>query len=159
MGRSPGTAHSGQAAQVWRDSAHRFAAAVVGPRFEQICRDWMQGYASAELGGIPVSQVGSGQVNDAEQKKSLQIDVAAFGNDAEGRRVLLAIGEAKWAETIGMGHLARLKRIRDLLIRSGQPGAESAQLLLFGGTEPSPQLRTSAADGDVQIIGLNDLYS
>jgi hypothetical protein len=46
----------GQAAQVWRDNAHRFAAAVVGPRFEQICRDWMQGYAP-EIGGIPVSQV------------------------------------------------------------------------------------------------------
>ena len=149
----------GQAAQVWRDSTHRFATAVVGPRFEQICRDWMQGYAPPEIGGIPVSQVGSGLVNDAEQKKSLQIDVAAFGNDADGRRVLLAIGEAKWAETIGMGHLARLQRIRDLLIRSGQPGAESARLLLFGSTEPSPQLRTSAADGDVQLIGLNDLYS
>jgi uncharacterized protein len=149
----------GQAAQVWRDSAHRFATAVVGPRFEQICRDWMQGYAPPEIGGIPVSQVGSGLVNDAEQRKSLQIDVAAFGNDADGRRVLLAIGEAKWAETIGMGHLARLKRVRDLLVRSGRPGAESARLLLFGSTEPSPQLRTSAADGDVQLIGLNDLYS
>lgn len=149
----------GQAAQVWRDSAHRFTTAVVGPRFEQICRDWMQGYAPPEIGGIPVSQVGSGLVNDAEQKKSLQIDVAAFGNDADGRRVLLAIGEAKWTETIGMGHLARLQRIRDLLVRSGQPGAESARLLLFGSTEPSPQLRTSAADGDVQLVGLNDLYS
>jgi hypothetical protein len=119
----------------------------------------MQGYAPPEIGGIPVSQVGSGQVNDAEQKKSLQIDVAAFGNDADGRRVLLAIGEAKWAETIGMGHLARLQRIRDLLVRSGQPGAASARLLLFGSTEPSPQLRTAAADGDVQLIGLNDLYA
>ena len=36
----------------------------------------------------------SGLVNDPEQKKSHQIDVAAFGNDADGRRVLLAIGEA-----------------------------------------------------------------
>jgi hypothetical protein len=57
-----------------------------------------------------------------------------------------------------MGHLARLQRIRDLLVRSGHPGAESARLLLFGSAEPSPQLRTSAADGNVQLIGLNDLY-
>ncbi len=149
----------GQAAQVWRDSAHRFATSVVGPRFEQICRDWMQAYAPPEINGIPVSQVGSGLVNDPEQKKSYQIDVAAFGNDAGGRRVLLAIGEAKWAETIGMGHLARLRRIRDLLVRAGRPGAETARLLLFGSSEPSSQLRTPAADGDVQLIGLNDLYA
>jgi hypothetical protein len=32
-------------------------------------------------------------------------------------------------------------------------------LLLFGGIKPSPQLRTPAADGDVQLIGLNDLYA
>jgi len=149
----------GQAAQVWHDSAHRFTTAVVGPRFEQICRDWMQSYAPPEIGGIPVSLVGSGLVNDPEQKKSLEIDVAAFGNDADGRRVLLAIGEAKWAETIGMGHLARLHRIRDLLVRAGQPGAETARLLLFGGKESAPQLRAPAADGDVDLIGLDTLYA
>jgi hypothetical protein len=148
----------GQAAQVWRDSAHRFTTAVVGPRFEQICRDWMQAYAPPEINGIPVSQVGSGLVNDPEQKKSLEVDVAAFGNDADSRRVLLAIGEAKWAETIGMGHLARLRRIRELLIRAGQPGAETAELLLFG-AEASPELRTAAGNGDVQVVGLNDLYA
>jgi hypothetical protein len=106
-----------------------------------------------------VSRVGSGLVNDPEQKKSHEVDVAAFGNDADGRRVLLAIGEAKWAETIGLGHLARLRRVQDLLVRAGQPGAETARLLLFGSTEPSQQLRTLAADGDVQLIGLSDLYA
>jgi hypothetical protein len=149
----------GQAAQVWRDSARRFVGNVVGPRFEQICRDWLQAYAAPEINGIPVSQVGSGQVNDPEQKKSHQVDVAAFGSNADGQRVLLAIGEAKWAETIGMGHLARLQRIRELLVRAGQPGAETARLLLFGSTQPSPQLRALATNDDVQIIGLSDLYA
>jgi AAA+ ATPase superfamily predicted ATPase len=149
----------GQAAQVWRDSAHRFTTSVVGPRFEQICRDWMQAYAPPEVNGIPVSQVGSGLVNDPDQKKSHQVDVAAFGNDPDGHRVLLAIGEAKWAEPIGMGHLARLHRIKELLIRAGQPGAETAELLLFGAAEPSPRLRAPAADGDVQFIGLHELYA
>lgn len=144
----------GQAVQVWRDSSHRFTTGVVGPRFEQICRDWVQAYAPAEINGIPVSHVGSGLVNDPERKKSLEIDVAAFGNDAGGRRVLLAIGEAKWAETIGTGHLVRLQRVRELLIRAGQPGAESARLLLFGGSEPSPAL----AAADVQFVGLDELY-
>jgi AAA+ ATPase superfamily predicted ATPase len=149
----------GQAAQVWRDSARRFTAAVVGPRFEQVCRDWIAAYAPPEINGIPVSQVGSGLVNDTEQKKSHEVDVAAFGNDADGRRVLLAIGEAKWAETVGLGHLARLRHIKELLIRAGQPGAETARLLLFGGREPSPQLRAAAANGDVQLVGLGDLYA
>jgi uncharacterized protein len=149
----------GQAAQVWRDSAHRFITSVVSPRFEQICRDWMQAYAPSEVNGIPVSQVGSGLVNDPEQKKSHQVDVAAFGHDHDGRRVLLAIGEAKWAEPIGMGHLARLRRIKELLTRAGQPGAETAQLFLFGAAEPSPRLRGPAADGDVQLIGLYELYA
>jgi uncharacterized protein len=149
----------GQAAQVWRDSARRFAGGVVGPRFEQICRDWVQDYASAEISSVPVTQVGSGLVNDPELKKSHQVDVAAFGNGPDGGRVLLAIGEAKWAETLGMGHLARLRRVRDLLIRAGHPGAETARLLLFGCGEPSSQLLGPAADGDVQLIGLNDLYS
>jgi hypothetical protein len=148
----------GQAAEVWRDSAHRFATNVVGPRFEQICRDWMQDYAPPELNGVPVSQVGSGLVNDPEQKKSHEIDVAAFGNDGHGKRVLLAIGEAKWAETIGMGHVARLRRIRELLVRAGQPGAETAQLLLFGAADPSPQLRAPIAGDDVRFVGLPDLY-
>jgi len=103
-------------------------------------------------------QVGSGQVNDPEQKKSHEIDVAAFGNDADGRRILLAIGEAKWAETIGMGHVARLRRIRELLVRAGQPGAEAAELLLFGAASPSPQLRDAVANGDARFIGLDDLY-
>ena len=149
----------GQASQVWRDSSHRFTTGVVGPRFEQICRDWMLAYAPVEINEVPVSQVGSGMVNDPEQRKSLEVDVAAFGNDADGRRVLLAIGEAKWAETIGMGHLARLRRIRDLLVHSGQPGADTARLFLFGSTDPSSQIRTAAADGDVQLIGLKDLYA
>jgi hypothetical protein len=58
-----------------------------------------------------------------------------------------------------MGHLARLRRIRDLLVRAGHPGADTAGLLLFGSTEPSPLLRAPVADGDVQLIGLNDLYA
>jgi uncharacterized protein len=149
----------GQAAQVWRDSARRFTVSVVGPRFEQVCRDWMLTYAPPEINGIPVSRVGSGLVNDPERKKSHQADVAAFGNDSDGRRVLLAIGEAKWAETLEMEHLARLRRIRELLIRTGQPGAETARLLLFGSTEPSPQLHAPAGNGDVQLIGLGDLYA
>jgi hypothetical protein len=47
---------------------------------------------------------------------------------------------------------------KDLLVRAGQPGADSARLFLFGSTEPSPALRSGAASGEVHFIGLHDLY-
>ncbi len=148
----------GQAPQAWRDSARRFAGNVVGPRFEQICRDWVQDYAPEEIaGGVP-SQAGHGVVNDPERKTAHEIDIVVSGNDATGQRVLLAIGEAKWAEPMGAGHLARLRRVRELLVRNGHPGAETARLLCFSGSEPSGQLRRAAAAGEVSLAGLDDLY-
>jgi hypothetical protein len=119
----------------------------------------MRAYAPRDVNGIPVSQVGSGQVNDPEQKKSHQVDVAAFGNDTTGQRVLLTLVEAKWAKTAGLGRLARLRRIRELLVRSGQPGAEAARLLLFRQRRTLPQFRAAAAKGDVQLTGLSDIYA
>jgi DNA-binding transcriptional ArsR family regulator len=148
----------GQAAQVWQDSTRRFAGSVVGPRFEQICRDWMQDYAPEEVAGGVVAQVCHGVINDSERKTAQQVDIVVFGNDATGQRVLLAIGEAKWQEPMGSGHLARLERVRELLVRNGHPGARTARLLCFGGAEPSGQLRRAAAAGKVRLIGLDDLY-
>jgi hypothetical protein len=87
-----------------------------------------------------------------------RVDIAVFGNDDTGQRVLLAIGEAKWQEALGAGHLARLQRVRELLVRNGQPGAQSARLLCFGGAEPSGQLRRTAAAGEVRLVGLDELY-
>lgn len=149
----------GQAAQVWRDSTRRFAASVVGPRFEQICRDWMQDHAPEEVSGGVVAQVCQGVVNDTERKTAHQVDIVVFGNDVTGQRVLLAIGEAKWQEPMGSGHLARLQRVRELLVRNGQPGAQTARLLCFGGAEPSGQLRRAATAGQLRLVGLDDLYN
>jgi uncharacterized protein len=148
----------GQAARVWQDSARRFAGSVVGPQFEQVCRDWVQDYAPEEVAGGVVAQVGQGVVNDPERKTAHQVDIAVFGNDDTGQRVLLAVGEAKWQEALGAGHLARLQRVRELLVRNGQPGAQSARLLCFGGAEPSGQLRRTAAAGEVRLVGLGELY-
>ncbi|MFD0329110.1 hypothetical protein ACFQZC_15290 [Streptacidiphilus monticola] len=72
--------------------------------------------------------------------------------------MLLAIGEAKWQEPMGAGHLARLKRIRELLVRAGHPGAENAKLLCFGGHPFSEQLRQAGDSGEVVLVGLGDLY-
>ena len=45
----------------------------------------------------------------------------AVGDD--GREAILAVGEAKWHETMGLAHLDRLRRIRGLLTAQGRPGA------------------------------------
>jgi hypothetical protein len=47
--------------------------------------------------------------------------------------VLLAIGEAKWQETMSASHLKRLEHIRELLAARGEPGTQDTRLFLFGG--------------------------
>jgi AAA+ ATPase superfamily predicted ATPase len=148
----------GRAAQVWAGSSRRFAGSVVGPRFEQIARDWTLDYAPADLFDRPVAEVGHGVVNDPERRTSHEVDVVVTGHDAAGQRVLLAIGEAKWQEPMGAGHLNRLERIRELLVRAGHPGAETAKLLCFAGHPFSEQLRQAAGSGEVVLVSLDDLY-
>jgi AAA+ ATPase superfamily predicted ATPase len=148
----------GRAADVWKSSTRRFTGSVLGPRFEQIARDWAQDYAPPALLGGPVTHAGHGVVNDPERKTSHEVDVVISGNDPAGGRTLLAIGEAKWQEPMGAGHLTRLQRIRDLLIHTGHPGAETAKLLCFSAADFSPQLRQAHTNGDVILIGLNEIY-
>jgi hypothetical protein len=73
--------------------------------------------------------------------------------------VLLAIGEAKWQEKMSASHLKRLEHIRELLVAKGEPGAQDARLLLFGGAGFSDGLiQRAATDPSVQLIGLDRLY-
>jgi AAA+ ATPase superfamily predicted ATPase len=150
----------GRARQVWEDSQRRFLGSVLGPRFEQICRDWAQDYAPPDLFEAPVAHVGHGVVNDPERRTAHEIDVVISGNNPDGRRVLLGLGEAKWQEPMGAGHLDRLKRVRQLLTAAGHPGAETAKLLCFSGAaEPSAHLRAAADAGEVTVVGLDELYA
>jgi AAA+ ATPase superfamily predicted ATPase len=150
----------GRAAQVWRRSQHAFHSNVAGPHFEQMCRQWARWHAGPATydGAYPV-RVASGTISDRDARKTAEIDVAAFGRDDSGREILLAIGEAKWQEVLTASHLKRLEHIRDLLRVKGEPGAETARLLLFGGAGFSDGLAQRAAkDPSVQLIGLDRLY-
>ncbi len=149
----------GRAREVWRASTRRFLGSVVGPRFEQICRDWVQDYTPAGLLAAPATHVGYGVVNDPQNKTNHELDIVVTGLDPAGGRVLLAIGEAKWQEQMGLGHLQRLERIRDLLVRAGQPGAENATLLCFSGAEFAPALAAASRKrADLHLIGLDEIY-
>lgn len=101
----------------------------------------------------------SGTVSDPEARKTAEVDVAVFGRGDDGRDVLLAIGEAKWQETMSATHLNRLQHIRELLAAKGEPGAQDARLLLFSGAGFSDALTQRATtDPSVQLIGLDRLY-
>jgi uncharacterized protein len=151
--------HTRDATRLWQRSRQRFDGNVLGPHFEHVCRHWTRHLApEATFGDFP-NQVGSGTVNDPARKTTHEIDVVAFGLDDDNRRPLLAIGEAKWGETMETSHLERLRHIRGLLAAQGRFGAERAKLVCFGAAGFSDALlRTAEQDSDVVLIGIEALY-
>jgi uncharacterized protein len=151
----------GRATQVWRRSQHAFHANVVGPHFEEICRQWARWHAGPEIyGGAYPVRVASGTVSDPAARKMAEIDMAAFGRADDGRNTLLAIGDVKWQEQMTTSHLKRLEHVRGLLQAKAESGAEDARLFLFSGTGFSAGLAERAAhDPSVQLIGLDRLYN
>jgi len=150
---------AGRATEVWQRSQHAFDSLVVGPHFEELCRQWARHADPSYFQDRVPSQVLSGTVSDPGTQATHQLDVTVFGNNTSGQRQLLAIGESKWQEPIGLGHLTRLQHIRDLLVRRGEPGAQSAGLFLFGSSKFSDELsRRAIDDPSIHLIGLDDLY-
>jgi AAA+ ATPase superfamily predicted ATPase len=144
----------GRTEQIWAASHSRFHSNVAGPVFEYLCRLWSEDMASEETFGAPVVRALSGTVYDARGRQSYDVDVAAFDAD----RKLVAIGEVKWGDVMGMGHLDRLEAIAAVLAeRDQRPGV----LALFSGTGFMPALRDAAARsrGRIQLIDLERLYA
>jgi AAA+ ATPase superfamily predicted ATPase len=156
----------GRAPAVWRRVRPTFLSKVVGPHFEKVCREWVRWHAGSETCGGIVSRVAAGTVNDPAAKTGHEIDAAVFGH-AEGgdpdRETLLAVGEAKWNDTMGVGHLQRLRRIRDLVAArqpaAGAVPAEQTRLVCFSGAGFTDELRRIAArDHTVRLVDLERLY-
>jgi len=149
----------GRAEAVWERVRATFLSKVVGPHFEQICREWTRWCAATETFGGHPTRVASGTVPDPVTKSSHEVDVAVFGRDPGGREILLGIGEAKWNEVIGQSHLRRLEHVGALLRARGQAGAERARLLLFSGAGFTDELlRIAESDINVQLVHLDRLY-
>lgn len=149
----------GQAEQVWERSQETFRSKVIGPHFEQVCRFWTRWHATPETLGGQRTRVESGTVPDPAAKTGHELDVAVFGRDPSGRETLLAIGEAKWNDTMGIGHLRRLEHIRTLL--RARPGidAENTRLLCFSGAGFTDQLHQIATgDKTLQLVDPTQLY-
>jgi uncharacterized protein len=148
----------GSAPRVWQGSRRRFVSNVVGPHFEQVCRDWTLHHASPDrLGGLP-ARVGHGQVHDPRARAGHQIDVAVIGVTGGGKPPLLAIGEAKWNDVTGAAHIERLRHIRTLITAAGRYDTSRTRLLCFSGAGFNDKARSAAAAGEVQLIDLPALY-
>lgn len=149
----------GRAPAVWRRVQSTFRSKVLGPHFEAMCREWTRWYASSDTLGGHRTRVESGTVADPAAKTSREVDLAVFGRDDDGREILLAIGEAKWNDTMGLGHLQRLQHIRSLLSARGTTGAERARLVCFSGAGFTDDLRRLAErDEKLQLVDLGRLY-
>lgn len=148
---------SGQAREVWAQAAERFAAQVSGPHFEAMCREFLLGPGQSLIGGHP-GRVGAGVVADQARQQQIEIDVAVVEDGSGGRRASVSmLGEAKWGTLMGLPHLERLIRARELLAGRGMD-MDQCVLACFSGAGFSQALRAEARRQGVLLLGLADLY-
>ncbi|MET8906303.1 hypothetical protein [Micromonospora sp. NPDC004551] len=148
-------------ADVWRRSQRRYASTVLGPRFEEIVRQWSVRFAEPDtLGGL-VAEASAATLTDPASRTSHEVDLVALGEPplGDGPRPLLAIGEVKWGRQLGTADLERLERIRALLVR--RPGFDTTdtRLLLASGQGFADGLAEAAsARPDVVLLDPARLY-
>jgi hypothetical protein len=139
-----------QATAVWRRRRPAFLSGVVGPHFEALCRDWASRAPEDVFGGFP-GGVSAATITDSQHRARIEVDVIVLsaGTPEEPRRVL-SLGEAKWGEVMGLGHLERLRRARDLLAVKGHRTAD-AVLACYGGAGFTDEL-TALAETDPLVL-------
>ncbi|WP_449060958.1 ATP-binding protein [Planomonospora algeriensis] len=143
--------------QIWQRVRQRFTGNVLGPHFERVCREWTLYFAEERFGGWP-AQVTAGTVNDPAARTTHEVDVAAVGHAEDGIPPLLAIGEVKWDETMGLGHLARLRDIHGLIRRNDRYDSSQTRLVCYSGAGFTEELLQARDRGEVDLVGLDDLY-
>jgi uncharacterized protein len=148
----------GEAERAWADAAPTFLSHVVGPGFEQICRDWAL-RADDAFAAMP-AEVGSGIVADRANKTQIEIDVVVLGAAQPGRPArILSLGEAKWGKRLGLRHLRRLERARELLTVQGYDTSD-AVLACYSGSGFDPELLSAAEIGEnILLVYADRLYA
>jgi uncharacterized protein len=147
-----------QGAAVWRRQRPAFLSQVAGPHFEALCRDWAARGGEDLFGDLP-AEVAAGTVADSANRTQIEVDVAVLSAGApDSPRRVLSLGEAKWGEVMGLGHLDRLRRARDLLSVKGYHAAD-AVLACYSGTGFSAELSAVAGSNPgVLLVDLERLY-
>jgi len=151
-----GPLETGRARQVWERKQPQFLAQVLGPHFEALCRSYTEIAPAQLFGGLP-SQVQSGVVTDHIHRTQIEVDVVAFEAPEPGKpRRVLVLGEAKWGKVLGIRHVERLRRARDLLAERGYDTRDTT-LACYSGAGFEAGLDGSGER--VKLIGLEDLYT
>ncbi len=136
---------------VWQRAGHRLDANIYGPHLEGIARRWATlGYEPS--GGGYITKVGQAKLADAENRRSIQLDVLALGEPIGGRHTIRLIGEVKWSlDGFGPRALDRLTHARDLLAAANHDVSGCELALISRGT---PRVT-----GQAIAVGLEELYS
>lgn len=137
--------------RIWEAGRAAFGAQLLGPAFEQLCREWTRDRAGPDtLGGVP-QRVGRAVVSDPSARTMVEVDVVA----RDGDRVL-AIGEAHVGGPIRGADLARLERVRARLVARGWAASAGAiRILAFSERGAAPEVSTHP---DVEVVDLARLY-
>ncbi len=123
----------------WQDATARFSAQVLGPRFEQMCREFALAAPAGLFGALP-GEVGTGVVADPARRSQIEVDVVVFAPTVPGEpRRILSLGEAKWGDVLGARHVDRLRRARDLLAGRGYDTRDTV-LACYGAAGFDPDL-------------------
>jgi AAA+ ATPase superfamily predicted ATPase len=147
-----------QAAAVWRRRRPAFLSQVVGPHFEALCRDWAAHAGEDVFGGFP-AEVAATAIVDPGNRTQVQVDVAVLSAEtAEEPRRVLSLGEAKWGEVMGLGHLDRLRRARDLLSVKGHHAADAILVCYSGAGFTGELADVAATDQRVLLVDLARIY-
>lgn len=146
-----GLLESGRAETVWKAARTRYSSQVLGPHFEQLCREFAL-WAPVELFGELPGEIGAGVVADRSRRSQIEVDVVVMAAALPGqRKKILSLGEVKWGDVMGRRHVERLERARELLSRNYDT-AETV-LACYSGAGFEKDL-----DPKVLRIGLDELY-
>jgi AAA+ ATPase superfamily predicted ATPase len=147
----------GDGARIWRSARVRFLSQIAGPHFETICRDYAIAAEPEVFGGLP-ADVGRGVVADPANRQQIEVDVAVLAAAEPGRpRRVLSLGEVKWDRVMGVRHVQRLRRARDLLAVKGFETRDTV-LACYSGAGFDAELLASPA-ADIRLVGLDMLYA
>jgi uncharacterized protein len=148
-----GQLESGLADRVWQSSRTRFSAQVLGPHFEQLCREYELTIGADRHAELP-AEVGAGVVFDPSKRRQIEVDVVVLAAAEPGRpRKVLSLGEAKWGDVLGGREVERLRRVRDLLTERGYDTTDTV-LTCYSGAGFAEDLDGSGA----RTISVADLY-
>jgi uncharacterized protein len=153
-----GPLESGRAAIVWPDARPRFLAQVAGPHFEQLCRDHALNAPVGTYAALP-GEVGAGVVSDPARRRAIEVDIVVLGSARPGEPgQVLCLGLAKLGDVMGLRHLERLRRARDLLAARGHNTRDTV-LACYGGAGYEPGLAAGSSAERVILIGPDELYA